>query len=135
MISDNRYFIGMREIRAYDHHRKVMVYETQEITKIYPDMMLGEFIGVKVYKVGKANQSLMQCTGLYDKKAVRIWEGDIVTGFSEINNHLVIYDNDRGKFRLQNYLVDIPNNRLEVIGNIFETPQYLDHGYDGTRKL
>lgn len=132
-----RYFMEMRDIklRAYDHHRKVMVYETQEITKIYPDMNPGDFIGEKVYRVGKANSSLMLCTGLNDKKGVEIWQGDIVTGFSEINNHLVIYDNQRGKFRLKNYLVDIPDCRLEVIGNIFETPQYLDFGYDGIKKL
>ena len=83
---------------------------------------------------------LMQFTGLKDKNGKEIYEGDIVFNHAEegrSNSNTIIWDNDRYVIEqlstqddeingigiyLELYLF---NEDIEVIGNIYETPELL----------
>lgn len=80
---------------------------------------------------GCDNVILMQFTGLYDKNGKEIYEGDIVTGLfdhTEIIGH-IIYGSDATFFIYRKGLFGIGLNNakdwLEVIGNIYESPELL----------
>ena len=82
-------------------------------------------------KDGCDNIILMQFTGLYDKDGKEIYEGDIVTGLfdhTEIIGH-IIYGSDATFFIYRKGLFGIGLNNakdwLEVIGNIYESPELL----------
>lgn len=117
--------------------------------KIYPVEMIdwdsrGGHVGLFIPKEGnepwttmrvpKGNVALMQYTGLKDKSGVDIFEGDIVRenrGSADIiftvepTEYLGFY------FKNKVYGHDVDNgNRLEVIGNIYENPEFLDKGRD-----
>lgn len=81
---------------------------------------------------------LMQCAGLHDKNGKLIYEGDILGGIYE--NLYIHYCPNCMQFQLKanNYgcmacegdvhwyeLVE-DNNKLEVIGNIYENPELLE---------
>ena len=83
---------------------------------------------------------LMQFTGLLDKNGKEIYEGDIVeyeNGFGEKKDvdgkpmkFEVRWDKDNACFFaneifLSNYMIEENDNRLEIIGNIYENPELL----------
>ncbi|MCO4539992.1 hypothetical protein Si099_01818 [Streptococcus infantarius subsp. infantarius] len=78
---------------------------------------------------------LMQFTGLKDKNGKEIFDGDIIK-FTLTNGFNYVVDEDGsvtyklGAFYVVNglaeYLIsDINTNEIEVIGNIYETPELL----------
>lgn len=119
----------MREIkfRAYDKHKKVMIYDyDQSVADIY-DMILGEDINQKVYLIGRLNQTLMLSTGLLDKTGKEIFEGDIVSAFGTIDQ--IYWHVEAARFCLENK--DVRDGLddhlyLVVIGNIYENPELIN---------
>jgi uncharacterized phage protein (TIGR01671 family) len=78
---------------------------------------------------------LMQSTGLKDKNGVEIYEGDIIVGqfgYKEVVkiqefNFITREDSCAGYgFKLDSCNLDDIKKYVEVIGNIYETPELLD---------
>lgn len=76
---------------------------------------------------GIDNLIVLQWTGLFDKKGVEIFEGDLVKMIDEVCK--IIYNNCTASFDFMyaggdcESLEDIED--IEVIGNIFENPELL----------
>lgn len=109
----------MREIkfRIFDEHDGKMY---------IPERLLCSHDGSVVHGGG---MKLMQYTGLKDKNGVEIYEGDVVK-----NKDGDIYDI---KFEFNNfngrYMVD--EWQLEIIGNIYESPELLSTNKDEKQRL
>ena len=85
---------------------------------------------------------LMQSTGLFDKKGVEIFEGDIITNGKDVmcmkrHNTLGFYVEQKGKVEfiadsavLEEFEEDAKEiaDSLEIIGNIYENPELLEVG-------
>ena len=92
---------------------------------------IGDFEKSLCYKVDK--DTLGQYTGLHDKNGKEIYEGDIVRKFNGIIGK-VIYEHSE-------FIIDVTNNKklvygrldlienfVEVIGNIYDNPDLLEKG-------
>jgi uncharacterized phage protein (TIGR01671 family) len=76
----------------------------------------------------------MQYTGLKDKNGKEIYEGDIVKVNNRSSLYEVVWETSGAYFRVKSQLsdsgfafhvLDQYNDRLEVIGNIYENPELL----------
>lgn len=74
---------------------------------------------------------LMQYTGLKDEYGDEIYEGDIVTLHN--SRYKVIFNMEQARFVLRNdkFEMEIPftnnnNERMEIIGNIYENPELIE---------
>lgn len=115
-----------REIkfRAWDNENKRMFNDCFELTKT----------GFKEWvQLRQASEDLewMQFTGLKDKNGKEMYEGDIITWGSKVENHTIIFEDGcylyEREFSMGGELdsASIKNNGLEVIGNIHEQPELL----------
>lgn len=74
---------------------------------------------------------LMQFTGLKDKKGVDIYEGDILQGGNNSRGQVkwgncgFCFENTYRDESLD-YLHDVTQGRIEIIGNIYEHPELLE---------
>ena len=84
---------------------------------------------------------LMQCTGLTDKNGKLIYEGDIIKYLyynpERYTKWIVVFNPDTLEFGTRGYgyigyqrltSYSIFNNKVEVIGNIYENPELLKDG-------
>ena len=84
---------------------------------------------------------LMQCTGLQDKNGKLIYEGDIIKYLyynpERYTKWVVVFNPDTLEFGTRGYgyigyqrltSYSIFNNKVEVIGNIYENPELLKDG-------
>ena len=82
--------------------------------------------------------NLIQCTGLKDKNSKLIYEGDIIKYMyynpERYTKWVVVFNQNTLEFGLKDYGYDgysrltsysIINNKVEVIGNIYENPELL----------
>ena len=74
---------------------------------------------------------LMQYTGLKDKNGKEIYEGDIVTLHN--SRYKVIFKTEGARFVLRNdefeleiTFINNNNERMEIIGNIYENPELME---------
>lgn len=74
---------------------------------------------------------LMQYTGLKDEYGDEIYEGDIVTLHN--SRYKVIFNSEEARFvlRYDEFEMEIPftnnnNERMEIIGNIYENPELME---------
>ena len=115
----------MLKFRAWDNRCNTM--ESWEDLLHHSDVIYSVFTN-KYY-------SVMQYTGLKDAKGVEIYEGDIVY-YDNKFNLLIEFNEDRASFiakriaseeMLMNFRKNMAEERLEVIGNIYEHSHLLDN--------
>ena len=124
------------KFRAWTEEGKVMYYG------VYPfkdGTLLLSYDGIAFDEVPASDFIVMQSTGLKDKNGSEIFEGDIVRfalteslpcGFNYVMNKDGVVTYKLGAFYVVNglaeYLIsDINNNKVEVIGNIYQNPELL----------
>ncbi|SHK38603.1 phage uncharacterized protein TIGR01671 [Hathewaya proteolytica DSM 3090] len=136
------------KLRAWNKELKIMDYGNGELTgynvfDCSPAKAVNDIINENYPEL-----EWMQDTGLKDKNGNKIWEGDIVKmhyffedydpntlgrfeNETEIAGKVFINEYGNGviandlSFYFNEYIED-PNEELEVIGNIYETPQLLE---------
>jgi uncharacterized phage protein (TIGR01671 family) len=84
------------------------------------------------YLNDKSGMILMQFTGLHDKNGKEIYEGDVLRS-KWGGTGIVVFDDgafqsrwDGGEVKYQLSASDIEDRELEVIGNIYESPDLLN---------
>jgi len=131
----------MREIkfRAWDKKNKAMFYpqELIQLDRVY----VGYFDDSGCPKVNE-DIILMQYTGLKDKNGKEIYEKDIIkvkniaseeeaTGFIQFNSrrgyYEIVFDNSPAGIEAFEYYT-YSSWEIEVIGNIYENPEFLKKG-------
>lgn len=124
----------MREIkfRAWVKEKKAIFevilinYVTKKVTYLLE--RVGHLLSIRDAKFNDVE--LMQYTGLKDKNNKEIYEGDIVTLHN--SRYKVIFNMEQArfvlrddKFELEITFINNNNERMEIIGNIYETPELL----------
>ena len=120
------------EFRVWTEEGKAMYYG------VYPfkdGTLLLSYDGIAFDEVPASDFILMQSTGIKDMYGNKIFEGDIVRfaltdGFDYVTNEDGVVTYKLGAFYVVNGLVeylisDINTNEFEVIGNIYENPEFL----------
>ena len=120
------------KFRAWDTDKKVLVHETDlDILKnIFHIDFMDKEIGPPpiIYNIGRYNDNvLMQFTGLKDMNGKDIYEGDIISDPMGIGQ--IVFDS--GSFCIKwndnpnESILILESELLEIIGNLFETPELL----------
>lgn len=101
-------------------------YVTKKVTYLLE--RVGHLLSIRDAKFNDVE--FMQYTGLEDKNGKEIYEGDIVTLHN--SRYKVIFNMEQARFVLRDdkFEMEIPftnnnNERMEIIGNIYENPELL----------
>lgn len=104
---------------------------TGDFSIIYGWQTVDEHVGSKLAKFTVYSDTIGQYTGLTDRNDVKIFEGDIVSGYF---NHvkvqgIIMYGSDAAFYIHRDGLFGIGLNNaagwLEIIGNIHDNPEIL----------
>ena len=102
-------------------------YVTKKVTYLFEKV--GHFLNIRNEKFNDIE--LMQYTGLKDEYGDEIYEGDIVTLHN--SRYKVIFNMEQARFVLRDdkFEMEIPftnnnNERMEIIGNIYENPELIE---------
>lgn len=121
-----------REIkfRAWDIDSSEMLYtdkdnNRQDFFFSFTEGVLDLFMSVEDDYPENRKSEIMQFSGLKDHKGVEIYEGDIISGYT--NPHEVIFADCAYYLRYKNSSIRLSRTcgALEVIGNIYENPELL----------
>ena len=125
----------MREIkfRAWVKEKKAIFevilinYVTKKVTYLLE--RVGHLLSIRDAKFNDVE--LMQYTGLKDKNNNEIYEGDII--FLHGSKYKVIFKTEGARFVLRNNEFELEitfinnnNERMEIIGNIYENPELME---------
>ncbi len=125
----------MREIkfRAWIKEKKAIFevilidYVTKKVTYLLE--RVGHLLSIRDAKFNDVE--LMQYTGLKDKNNKEIYEGDII--FLHGSKYKVIFKTEGARFVLRNNEFELEitfinnnNERMEIIGNIYENPELME---------
>ena len=121
------------KFRAWTEEGEVMYYD------VYPfkdDTLLLSYDEIAFDEVPASDFIIMQSTGLFDKNGNEVFDGDIIKftltdGFNYVVEEDGAATYKLGAFYVANglceYLIgDIDTNDIEVIGDIYETPELLE---------
>lgn len=121
--NDKRIFIDPQMIDFYNKKIGYMQYQTEYM----PDTSYSIPVGFEEFEYSE----LMQYTGLKDEYGDEIYEGDIVTLHN--SRYKVIFNMEQARFVLRDdkFEMEIPftnnnNERMEIIGNIYENPELME---------
>ncbi len=130
--------------RIYDVRELGFMRDTLELVDICLEKPNNDAYGIEIESIEE--YIVMQCTGLKDKNGKFIYEGDIVelevledfTAFGANAKYIKIIGSiifDYGGFFIEQaendiFLGQIPKSEIEVIGNIYETPELLEKNND-----
>jgi len=129
------YKLPQREIkfRAWNRKEKKMYYSSGFET--CADALIFYIPLKEIKHWDKSDFVLMQYTGLKDKNGKEIYEGDIVRDSNEIG--IVEWDKDVVAFQIrtgeEEWIVlsqAYTGKEVEVIGNVFQSPELLKQTYD-----
>lgn len=129
------------KFRAYDSKNKEMFEETFVVTEDGEVMVIEQKYSTAPLEYVVVNHLvLMQSTGLFDKKGVEIFEGDIIkNGRDDVmcmkrHNTLGFYVEQKGEVQfiadsavLEEFeaMFEEIADSIEIIGNIYENPELL----------
>nr|DAK17944.1 MAG TPA: YopX protein [Caudoviricetes sp.] len=128
------------KFRAYDGGSLNRMYQPDEVMVGNGDIWIIDEDSVAGEWIVNNDLNLMQSTGLFDKKGVEIFEGDIITNGPDVmcmkrHNTLGFYVEEKGKVEfiadsavLEDFEEDAKEiaDRLEIIGNIYENTELLE---------
>lgn len=127
-----------REIkfRAWDNVRKIMFYPDELWFKSNLSWnCINRVNGFAVCETDNLNGFTMQYTGLTDKNGKEIYEGDVCSTYNidEPSNLIdtVVFDNGsfvfKNNYKLSVELRGFKSDYIEIIGNIYENKELLNH--------
>jgi uncharacterized phage protein (TIGR01671 family) len=136
-----------RELRFRTWFQDQMTYLEQSIGKYdyengivlsFSDERYDEFGAHERFDVSQSNPPpMMQWTGLRDKNGKEIYEGDVVKWTSIHNDSpkehfdLMEWQNDYACFMLMPFVHEPHAAIMEVVGNIYETPELIPRAVGG----
>lgn len=105
--------------RVWHREDKVMIYDVNSLSLVHGVLLPNEYI-------------LMQSTGLYDKNGKLIFEGDFIKYDTTIlkvyfDCGMFLTDGDNSDFEDITLFGLNTEEMVEIIGNIFENPELLEH--------
>jgi hypothetical protein len=126
-------FMRQLKFRIYDKGRKQWIHDTANAISLFGEyIIMGEILrrpDDSIVSLDELNNlDAMQLTGLLDKNDKEIYEGDIISvTVPGVFDAIVVFA--APSWRMQSIksgnLWDMTLNNMEVIGNIYDTPELL----------